>query len=216
MKFSKSIEIKASVCKLSGLLSIAKHIKSIYNKEKDISDQPEFKLERLTGENISFNSIQEFEKFLHSSITSIRGFNLSYWGKSIKIEFQASRESKNLIADITSTKEGNILTTERRVKEVFEEKSWNNYSAVVFYILYFFLYLVILSSLAIKFNISMNIITPLFYLSILPPIWLEPRFSSLYPGLVITHEHGSSGRILKRDVWFLLLILVIPYLINRF
>jgi len=213
MEYSKALRIKASVCDAGKISELVDFVYDHYKKTSDKFSKPDFKIERKTGEIVNY-PLKEFKKAL-SQVYSFRGLNISFWSKQMRIDIKTYGWSNEINVDLSSSSEGDLMQTEKYIKEIFAGKSWNSYSNSFFYFFYFILSISLLFVITVKMKLDIDMFKLLFYLSLIPLLFLIDKFKYTYPGLVLINNNNKSGRILKKDLWFFLVTLVIPVLINK-
>lgn len=215
MKYSKPFKMQASICEVDKLVDLVRFIYDIHKKDRGHFNKPDIKIENINDEVVSCKTIKELENTLRQSFKFIRGMNFEYWGKSQMIEIRINKWSKNISVNLSSEKEGSILKNEKYIRDIFSAKSWNSYSMFAIMFLHIVLIAALLISIVLKIQVSKESFLLLFYVLVGPSYWIADWLSSFYPVLILINDEKQSGRILKKDIWFMILTLIIPFIINK-
>jgi hypothetical protein len=243
MKFSSKLKIKAAGVTLSEIEKFVDIlIKTSEEESKNLNYKidPQFKIEYKNGRIYKFTTKNEFiEQLKSESLKDIKELELYFGGKQNEIWFHYSINSTQLYLEIKSNQKKSLLSYEEDIKKLFKKNSWNwvihklpHYLASS--LLSLFIFLILLSlfsekslfSIKIELNFSLLLLLAVFLGNLLGIIFGQvfnkslDKILELYPLLVIIGENDSSGRIFKKDLWKIIIVIItliiIPILINKF
>jgi hypothetical protein len=234
-------KIKAAVVALSDIEKFADILIKISEEEsKNLAYKmdPQFEIEYKNGRTYKFITKEEFIEQLKSELLDIKKLELYFKGKQNEIWFYYSIDSSQLYLEIKSNQKESLLNYEEDIKKLFKKDSWNWVVhklpfLIASFIFSFLIFLILLSPflekplypIPIKLNLSKLNLSLFFLGSLLGSIFslmFKPldKILELYPLLVIIIENDSSGRIFKKDLWKIIIVIItlitIPILINKF
>lgn len=214
MEYSKTYRLKGSVCELDKFIDFCKWVSDIANSEKNNTRPVTFQIEREDGITLTKRYPNEMKKAILET-KHIKEITVDYWGQKSRVRIRSYVWPSDIQVDIASEKEALFLLIEKKINDIFQEKTWNSYSTILFYSSYIILSISIATILILRKVISIDVFRILPLILLFPAFWLETIFTKHYPGLVIIRNEKPSGRILKNDFWFIILTLGVPFVLNK-
>ncbi|MGB9911322.1 MAG: hypothetical protein ACPLKP_01815 [Microgenomates group bacterium] len=213
MRYFKSFELNSSICSIDEIINLYNFLSEKAKKDtKGIcKEKVEMILRIKNEEECSCNSESEVIRSIKNNFKFIRGIRLLYWGNKIHIEIKTIDYSKKIYVNLGFEEEGVILECEKFIKKIFYEKSWNNHFTLITLLLAGALslltgtLLIFLNKKFLYINQHLTFLLVFIYFNILE------KLDFLYPAIVLVDDDRQSGRILKRDLWFIITILLLPY-----
>jgi len=219
MKFSRDLKIKSVVIKL-GQLDILVDKLIEWTKDDWVSlewQRPKFELENFQGETFSFDNKSEFVNCIKVNFKNTKELQLSYYGENVgfRLRFDNSGFLTSLYVSVEANDRSKMLLIKDEIEKSLSIQSWNFLAdkLIPLALIAFFIGTVII--LKEKFRlIDKNILTLIFYVILGVAFWLNFKLPRYYPALVIECSEGKSGRVFKKDLWLVVILVILPFFIN--
>ena len=219
MKYSKDLKIKSVVININQLEALSDKLLEL--TKDDWGDlewrRPKFEFENFQGETFAPENKDELIDIIKDNLQNISQLGMNYYGENVGFIFRFNNYgfSSNIYVTVESNDRSKMLLMKDEIERYLSNKSWNfladkiiPLSLVAIFIGFIFVFKPIFKSL------DEDIFKLITYLVLGIAFWLSFGISKHYPALVIEHDQEKSGRVFKKDVWLVVVLVILPLIIN--